>query len=149
VGSYSANRARGEGFRRGRARQLAIIHLPIACALISDLQQSILRVVTFLTVGTFQITVPSGSLAIVAFRDGESRPATAGDDEHLQPLVVARAHSGSIQSRHARTRVGHPYFSKNGDAGKYPSTLRPLPSKSFCRACWLGGLFCAGAATSE
>ena len=86
MGSYSANPARDGAFIGGRAGRLAIIHLPVAFALIADLEKPILRVVPFLTTGAFQIATPGGSLAIVVFRDGESSATAAGDEEHLQSV---------------------------------------------------------------
>jgi len=97
VGSYSANPARDGAFIGERRGQSAIIHLPVAFALIADLEKPIFWVVPLLAVGAFQIAAPGGSLAIVVFSDRESRPAAAGNHKHLERLVVAGGHFASIQ----------------------------------------------------
>jgi hypothetical protein len=56
---------------------LALIHLPIAFAVISNLQQPILGIVPLATVGADQIPAPSGALPIVACFNRKSCPATA------------------------------------------------------------------------
>jgi len=68
------------------------IYFPISFALITDLQQTVLRVVALLAIGTFQIAAPGCSLTIVVFRDREGGSTAAGDDEHFEPLVVRLGH---------------------------------------------------------
>jgi hypothetical protein len=57
----------------------AIIHSPIALALIGHVQQPVLRIVPLAAVGTDQIAAPGGAAKIVVFCDRERRSATAGD----------------------------------------------------------------------
>ena len=119
VGKYSRSFPCGKLFRepalgarvsRGGPGRLTANHLPKTFALIPDFQQAVFRVVPFPTVGTFQITAPRGSLAIVIVRDSESHPAAAGDEKHLEPLVVG----GHLQrgvynpARYGSGGVGYP-----------------------------------------
>jgi hypothetical protein len=54
-----------------------LVHLPVALAVIANLQQPILRIVSLAAVGTNQITAPGCAAVIVVFRDRERRPAAA------------------------------------------------------------------------
>src|SRR5947207_650660 len=67
----------------------ALIAFPIAFEVKSHLQETVLRIMSFLAAGTNEVTPPIRALTIVVFGDGESQPATAGNQEHPQRLLVA------------------------------------------------------------
>ncbi len=81
--SYPANTCRPSNIRRAGSRSAS---------------RRFFGIVPLLTLGTFQISAPGGSLAIVVFGDGEGRPATAGDDKHLERLIFALGHSSQLSS---------------------------------------------------
>jgi hypothetical protein len=63
---------------------LASVYLPIALAMISNLQQSILGIVALSAVRTDEITAPGCALPVIVFCDGEGCAATAGQHKHSQ-----------------------------------------------------------------
>ena len=89
---YPGQRSRVQRLTRFRPARSALIHLPISCALIAELQQAVLGVMPFAAVGTLQITAPRCSLAIIVFGNSERGPATARDQVHLESLFVGLGH---------------------------------------------------------
>jgi hypothetical protein len=87
-GKYSRSITDGKLLRRKSAPLLTILDSPITFPLITNLQQAILRIVPFFAFRTLQITSPRRPLTIVIFRHGKGRTATAGNDKHLDSLVV-------------------------------------------------------------
>lgn len=61
---------------------LAVLNSPMAFALISQLQQPVLRVVPLVAGRTLQITAPACAFGIVAFGDREGRATTARYEIH-------------------------------------------------------------------
>ena len=67
---------------------LAFFDAPVALLLISKLKQSVLGIVPLAALRAFQVAVPVGAAAIVAFGDGESGAATARYEAHSQPVAA-------------------------------------------------------------
>jgi hypothetical protein len=70
----------------------ALVHFPIALAVIADLQEPVFRVVPLAAVGTGQIPAPSRTLAVVVFGHREGCATTAGHEVHLEALWVGLGH---------------------------------------------------------
>jgi hypothetical protein len=68
------------------------VYLPIAFAVIPDLQQTVLGVMTLSALGAFQVTAPGCALPIVVFGDGKSRPAAARNQKHFQTFAFVGGH---------------------------------------------------------
>jgi hypothetical protein len=61
---------------------LTLVHSPIALAMVSELEQTVPRIVALTAIGAGQITAPCRALATVVFRDREARAATARNEKH-------------------------------------------------------------------
>ena len=76
-------------FGAHRTRLLsAVLHAPIALAMIAELQQSVLGIVALAAVGADQEVTPLRSVTIVLLGNGEAGTAAAWHQEHLE--VFAR-----------------------------------------------------------
>jgi hypothetical protein len=93
MGSHSVDRA-------SETISLAFIHRPVSFALIAQLQQTVLGVMSFAALGTFQIAAPGGSLMIIVLGNGKSGSATAGDEIHLEGGTFQRSSLG-FQNGHS------------------------------------------------
>jgi hypothetical protein len=69
---------------------LAVIHFPIAFAVISEKQYPVPGIMSLAAPGTLQITAPSGTVTIIVFSDRKRPAATAGHEKHLQALSALR-----------------------------------------------------------
>ena len=68
----------------------APIHFPIPFAVVSDLQQSVFRIMPLPASRTHQISTPTRARAIVIFRHRKGRPAAARNEKHPWVWVVFR-----------------------------------------------------------
>ncbi|PYX10374.1 MAG: hypothetical protein DMG88_02700 [Acidobacteria bacterium] len=61
---------------------LTLIHLPIALAMVSEPQKTILGIVALVAVRAHQIAAPCRALTVIVFRDREAGAATARNEKH-------------------------------------------------------------------
>src|ERR1700685_3732826 len=89
---------------RGRSGSSAVVStgvdLPESVALIADLQQPVLGIVTFAAGRAGEVAAPGCTLAVVVFGHGKGCAAAAGDQEHLEGRLVfhhvARGFTGRL-----------------------------------------------------
>ncbi len=72
--------------------RLAFVDFPVAFAVIPKMQQAVCRIVALAAIGALQEPAPGAALLIVVRRDSECRPAAAGNEKHLEPIITGLGH---------------------------------------------------------
>lgn len=124
----------------------AFFDLPIAFLLITNFEQPVLGIVAFAALRTNDISAQAGALAVVICCNSEAGPATARDQEHLEPFsrrersevpsetsfVSMRRKSGSLVAKsRAQSRDSQPGgLVFRGPRHRHILLQRPQPAKS-------------------
>src|ERR1700683_4548163 len=65
----------------------ALIHFPVALAVVAELQQPVFRIVPLVAAWADQVAAPGCASVVVFFGDGKSGAATAWHEKHIQPRL--------------------------------------------------------------
>jgi len=70
-------------------RSLAVVHAPVSCAMIAELEQAVLWIMPLSATRTHQEAAPLCALPIVLFRNGETGTAATRDQKHPKGAFCA------------------------------------------------------------